>query len=156
MIRGVEEAYEVVENAKSADVILKHRQRVLKLPERIVTEAEYESCKAEAERLLKRAEETGDRSARGMGNWNARIAARYEKLTENPNPLFDTPVNVLRIGDAVICTNAFELYTDFGIQMKARSKANLTFVVPVGQRRRNVPSFRTCRQRRWVRRRDSE
>lgn len=38
-------------------------------------------------------------------------------------------MNVLRIGDAVICTNAFELYTDFGIQMKARSKANLTLVV---------------------------
>ena len=129
VVRGVEEAYEVVENVKSADVVLQHQHRVLELPERIVTEAEYKSCKAEAERLLKRAEETGDSSARGRGNWNARIAARYEKLAENPNPLFPTRVNVLRIGDAVICTNAFELYTDFGIQMKARSKANLTFVV---------------------------
>lgn len=109
--------------------MLKHQSKVLELPERIVTEAEYKSCKAEAERLLKRAAETGDSSARGMGNWNARIAARYEKLAENPHPMFSTPVNVLRIGDAVICTNAFELYTDFGIQMKARSKANLTFVV---------------------------
>jgi hypothetical protein len=129
VIQGVEEAYEVVKEAKSADVVVKHQAKVLELPERLVTEAEYKSCKAEAERLLKRAKETGDSSARGMGNWNARIAARYEKLAQNPRPLFATPVNVLRIGDAVICTNAFELYTDFGIQMKARSKANLTFVV---------------------------
>ena len=129
VVRGVEEAYEALKDAKAADVVLKHQSKVLQLPERIVTEAEYKSCKAEAERLLKRAEETGDKSARGMGNWNARIAARYEKLAEEPHPMFSTPVNVLRIGDAVICTNAFELYTDFGIQMKARSKANLTFVV---------------------------
>ena len=30
---------------------------------------------------------------------------------------------MLRLGDMVICTNQFELYTDFGVQMKARSKA---------------------------------
>jgi len=129
IVRGVEEAYEVVENSKSADVVVKHQCKVLELPERIVTEAEYQSCKAEAEKLLKRAEETGDSSARGKGNWNARIAARYEKLAETPHPLFSTTVNVLRIGDAVLSTNAFELYTDFGIQIKARSKANLTLVV---------------------------
>ncbi len=129
VIRGVDEAYEVVKDARSTDVVMKHQSKVLELPERIVTEEEYKSCKAEAEKLLKRAEETGDSSARGMGNWNARIAARYEKLAENPHPVYSTPVNVLRLGDAVICTNQFELYTDFGIQMKARSKANLTFVV---------------------------
>lgn len=129
VVQGVEEAYAVVKDAKSADVVVKHQAQVLKLPERLVTEAEYKSCKAEAERLLQRAKEKGDSGARGMGNWNARIAARYEKLAENPHPLFSTPVHVLRIGDAVICTNAFELYTDFGIQMKARSKANLTIVV---------------------------
>jgi hypothetical protein len=29
----------------------------------------------------------------------------------------------------VICTNQFELYTDFGVQMKARSKAVQTFSI---------------------------
>jgi len=33
------------------------------------------------------------------------------------------------VKEAVICTNQFELYTDFGVQMKARSKAVQTFVV---------------------------
>jgi len=122
IVRGVDEAYEVVQNAKQDAVVVKHQYAVLNLPERIVTEAEYQSCKAEAERLKAH---PGD----GRGNWNARVVARYEKLPTDPKPTHPTPVNVLRIGEAVICTNQFELYTDFGVQMKARSKAVQTFVV---------------------------
>jgi hypothetical protein len=122
IVRGVDEAYEVVQNAREENVVLKHRHAVIDVPERIVTEAEYKSCKAEAERLKANPDD-------GQGNWNARIVARYEKLKTNPHPMFSTPVNVLRIGDAVFCTNQFELYTDFAIQMKARSKAVQTFVV---------------------------
>jgi hypothetical protein len=122
IVRGVDEAYEVAQNAKQAAVVVKHQYAVLNLPERIVTEAEYQSCRAEAERLKAH---PGD----GRGNWNARVVARYERLATDPKPTHPTPVNVLRIGEAVICTNQFELYTDFGVQMKARSKAVQTFVV---------------------------
>ncbi len=122
IVRGVDEAYEVVQDARQDDVLVKHQYAVLNLPERIVTEAEYQSCKTEAERLKA---DPGD----GRGNWNARVVARYERLATDPKPTHPTPVNVLRIGEAVICTNQFELYTDFGVQMKARSKAVQTFVV---------------------------
>jgi len=103
-------------------VVVKHLSAVVNLPERLVTEAEYQSCKAEAERLKANPDD-------GRGNWNARVVARYERLKTDPRPLHPTPVNVLRIGDTVLCTNQFELYTDFGVQMKARSKAVQTFVV---------------------------
>jgi hypothetical protein len=122
VVHGVDEAYDVVQKAKEENVVMKHQHAVVNLPERIVTEAEYKSCKAEAERLKAN---PGD----GRGNWNARIVDRYEKLKTEPHPILPTPVNVLRIGDTVICTNQFELYTDFAIQMKARSKAVQTFVV---------------------------
>jgi len=122
IVHGVDETYEVVQTAKQDDVVVKHQHAVLHLPQRIVTEAEYQSCKAEAERLKAH---PGD----GRGNWNVRVVARYEKLAADPHPTHATPVNVLRIGDTVICTNQFELYTDFGVQMKARSKAVQTFVV---------------------------
>ena len=122
IVHGVDEAYDVVRNAKEEDVVVKHQHAVLNLPQRIVTEAEYAACKAEAERLKA---SPGD----GRGNWNARVVARYEKLKTDPQPVLPTPVNVLRIGDTVLCTNQFELYTDFAIQIKARSKAVQTFVV---------------------------
>jgi hypothetical protein len=38
-------------------------------------------------------------------------------------------VHVIRIGDMAIATNPFELYVDYGMQIKARSKAVQTFVV---------------------------
>ena len=36
---------------------------------------------------------------------------------------------MLRIGDVVICTSTLELFTDYGVQMKARSPAAQTFVI---------------------------
>jgi hypothetical protein len=36
---------------------------------------------------------------------------------------------VLRIGDVALCTNPFELFTDYGIRIQARSKALQTFVI---------------------------
>ena len=122
IVRGVDETFEAVQNDKQEDVVVKHLSAVVNLPERLVTEAEYQSCKAEAERLKANPDD-------GRGNWNARVVARYERLKTDPRPLHPTPVNVLRIGDTVLCTNQFELYTDFGVQMKARSKAVQTFVV---------------------------
>ena len=38
-------------------------------------------------------------------------------------------LHVIRLGDVAICTNEFELFSDFGIRMMARSKALQTFVV---------------------------
>ena len=38
-------------------------------------------------------------------------------------------LHVLRLGDVAIATNDFELFTEFGIQMKARGRALQTFVI---------------------------
>ena len=61
--------------------------------------------------------------------WYEETVERYERQKAGPQPTFGIEVHVLRIGDAVVCTNPFELFTEYGIQMKARSKAVQTFVV---------------------------
>ena len=38
-------------------------------------------------------------------------------------------IHIIRLGDVAVATNPFELYLDYGIRMKARSKAVLTFIV---------------------------
>ena len=47
----------------------------------------------------------------------------------NPKPIYDTEIHVIRLGDVAICTNQFELFTDFGIRIQARSKALQTFII---------------------------
>lgn len=56
-----------------------------------------------------------------------RTLERYElQKTVSTLPV---EVHVIRIGDMAMATNPFELYLDYGLQMKARSKAVQTFVV---------------------------
>ncbi len=46
-----------------------------------------------------------------------------------PDAIRPVEFHVLRLGDVAMATNPFELYLDYGIRMKARSPAVLTFVV---------------------------
>ncbi|MFA6290248.1 MAG: hypothetical protein WC637_00630 [Victivallales bacterium] len=55
------------------------------------------------------------------------VIARYKE--QDKSPMFDMELHVLRLEDAVFVTNPFELYLDFGHQIKARSRAGQTFVV---------------------------
>ena len=45
------------------------------------------------------------------------------------DPVTPAEFHVVRLGDIAVVTNPFELFTDYGIRMQARSKAVLTFVV---------------------------
>ena len=47
-------------------------------------------------------------------------------LTDSVSP---AEIHVLRLGDVAIATNPFELFIDYGILIKSRSKAILTFIV---------------------------
>ena len=56
-----------------------------------------------------------------------RVKRRFELQQTQPKLSYE--VHVLRVGDMAIATNPFELYLDYGVQIKARSKAVQTFVV---------------------------
>ncbi len=58
---------------------------------------------------------------------NKAVLARWRDQDEHPT--YEMELHVIRIGDAVLVTNPFELYLDFGHQMKTRSPAEQTFVV---------------------------
>jgi hypothetical protein len=38
-------------------------------------------------------------------------------------------MHTLRLGDVAVCTNPFELYTEYSVRIRARSKAIQTFVM---------------------------
>ena len=70
---------------------------------------------------------------------------RYERQEAGRVEPFATEVHVIRLGDVAIATNAFELFTEFGIQMKARSRALQTFVIQLAGPGSYVPTERAAR-----------
>jgi hypothetical protein len=98
---------------------------------RLVLQPEYEEAKRQVEQAAAQMEENpraADRVYRRM-KWYGETVRRYEAQQENPEPTFDMELHVVRLGGMAICTNPFELFTDFGIRIKARSPAEQTFVV---------------------------
>lgn len=62
------------------------------------------------------------------------------------DPVHPVELHVIRLGDAMIATSPFELFMDYGIRLKARSKAVLTLLVQLaGQDCGYLPTERAVR-----------
>jgi hypothetical protein len=131
VVRAVDEAYEAVKNDQHTDVQLIHKVEKISLPEQLVTEAQCADAKAiskEAENLIKADPKAAVNNLAKM-KWYGGVVKRFEKQKTNPHPKYEMELHVIRIGDVAICTNEFELFTDYGIRMQSRSKALQTFVI---------------------------
>jgi hypothetical protein len=129
--RAVDEAYEAVKNDRHADALLIHKVETIRLPMRLVTEAEYAEAKAACQKAIDKIAKNPkavDTEYTGM-IWNKGAVKRFESQKTNPKPVCEVELHVLRIGDAAVCSNPFELFTDYGIRIKGRSKAVQTFVI---------------------------
>ncbi len=118
---AVNDANAAAQNDIRTDVKMVHLVRTLKLPVWMVTDEQNAAAKAEVDRLSK------DPANRRRMLWKKQVTDRYEQQQEGD--LYEREFHVIRLGDVVICTNPFELYTDYGVQIKARSKAVQTFVI---------------------------
>ncbi len=126
IVRAVDDTYDVVEKDIHGDVVLRHRVKQLTLPARIVTDEEYK----EATRACRDLEADPARYEKNRRRWlwyQATIK-RYEAQKEG-KPEFTTEVHAIRLGDVAVCTNPFELFVDFGIRIKTRSRAVQTFII---------------------------
>jgi hypothetical protein len=144
IVLAVDETYEAVKDDRHGDPVLIHKVEDLELPMRAVTEAEYTGAKAEVEKARAAIEENpkaADREHRRM-RWFGETVERFERQEDEPEPTFEIELHVVRIGGAVVCTNPFELFTEYGIRIKARSKAEQTFVVQLVGRGAYLPTAR--------------
>lgn len=147
LLRG----YEKIGGKIEAAPVLVHAARELVLPKRKASHQDYLAAGKEIERLEKikpEAKAFEDFCAQVKSNEkipgrpgpydsklhhfvlikNAQaVVARY--LEQQKAPELVVELHVLRLGQVAFATNPFELYLDFSQQMKARSKAEQTFVV---------------------------
>lgn len=142
IVRATEETYRIVKEDRHTNVAFSHKAETLQLPMRIITKEEFqeskkvqEDCAAQIAADPKKADQLYAKMT-----WYGDVVKRYKKQQENPGLLYETEIHVLRIGDVAISTNQFELFTDFGIRIQARSKAVQTFVIQLAGPGTYLPS----------------
>ncbi len=110
------------------DTTLEHKKMTVDLPLRRVTPAEYAAAKCAIEDFAK---ELGDGTINFADNARMHVhagtIARFE--VQKTKDIVPVEVHVLRLGDIAFATNPFELFLNYGNQIRARSKAAQTFLV---------------------------
>ncbi|MCK5461518.1 MAG: hypothetical protein KAI95_00835 [Bacteroidales bacterium] len=144
IVLAVEETYETVKNERLTDVQLIHKVETINLPRFIITEEECLFAKAERDKYAAMIDADPDaaKKVQARKSWNADVVRRYEMQQEDLHDRLETEIHVLRIGDIVICTNPYELFTDYGIRMQARSKALQTFTIQLVGPGHYVPTIK--------------
>ena len=115
IVKAIDEVYPYVQNDIKFELVFHHIYDELSIPVRRVTKAE--ALQAEKWLIEKPLQ----------ANWHRDVINRYKE--QDNHPFQPTKVNVIRLGDVVIATNPYELYLDYGLRIKGRSNAILTFIV---------------------------
>lgn len=108
------------------DVPFVHRVDRFDVPGRKVTDAEYARAKGLYDQLAAKEKLVGP------DYWNM----NFYKLTidryqaqQKADPQYPVEMHVIRLGDVAIATNPFELFVDYGVQIRARSPAQQTVLI---------------------------
>ncbi|NLF73379.1 MAG: hypothetical protein GX575_30445 [Candidatus Anammoximicrobium sp.] len=129
---SVSQTFEAAQKEKFPDPVLKHVAVTLQLPLNKISETQYQEALAAYNKVLAQLEadpSCAPRVAFMARDWHHGVVKRYEQLQKNPDATYPVEIHVVRLGDLVVCSNPFELYCEYGVRIKARSKATQTFIL---------------------------
>ncbi len=139
--------------------VFAHRVEQMELTRRLISEQDVAAAVADSngwreryETMRREIEDNPD--IRKKDKWYTGITRAYRKTMwgtgvqdrfelQKTQPKIPYEIHVLRIGDMALATNPFELYLDYGMQMKARSKAVQTFIVQLTGSGTYLPTARS-------------
>lgn len=134
VVAGWEEAHEGAAKEMHQAPTFRHVVRKLPLPVRQVTREESLEAARQAELLQ------SDPSKKRVRLWHQEVVERFSR--QKPGDVLLSEIHVLRLGDVALATNQFELYTDYGVRMKARSPALQTFIIQLSGPGTYLPTSR--------------
>ena len=107
------------------DAAFGHTTSTLQLSPRRITQREYEDSK----KLVAEYSAVANPDNRLQANIEREkgVISRFEEGDKLPP--YAMELHALRIGDIAIATNPFELYLDYGVQIKSRGPAEQTFLI---------------------------
>ena len=105
----------------------KHNVRILQLPIRRATLTEAENAQRKISEYLR--DKEGDVNYIDAAKLQVYLGILKRMEIQDLQDVLDTEVHVIRLGTIAIATNPFELFLDYGNQIKARSHAEQTFII---------------------------
>lgn len=123
--RAVADTLDIARSDIRRDVPFAHTVEDLPLPARRILPREHEEALENIATYT--AMKNPSNYFRTMLGREQDVVRRFEEGDKLPP--YPVELHVLRIGDIAIATNPFELFLDYGLQMKARSPAVQTFLI---------------------------
>lgn len=115
-----------LENVQKS-VEFEHQVHIMKLPLRRVTLKQVNSAERDIREYLNEKDGNVDYIDAAKLQVHLGILRRFE--LQNDVNIHDTEVHIIKFGTVAIATNPFELFLDYGNQIKARSHAEQTFLI---------------------------
>jgi len=156
---AVSSVLRVAEKTIDFDPVFAHRAEQVQISLRRLTEDRIKPIEQGFEQLLKqyrsmREKLEAEPELKQKPGWFSDITHVFWKLRRASNvldrfelqktvPTMPVEVQVIRLGDMTFATNRFELYVDYGMRIKARSKAVQTFVVQLAGQASYLPTRRS-------------
>ena len=109
------------------ETTLEHKALTVDLPLRRVTIEEYENALKEVTTFFEKC--TGKIDFADNANLMIHSGTMERFELQKTLDIFDIEVHVLRLGDVAFATNPFELFLNYGNQIRARSLAKQTFLI---------------------------
>ena len=116
---GLEEAQDAVE--------FTHHVHMMQLPVRRATLEDLEKARRAIKEYLQ--EKDGDVDFNDAAKLQVHLGILRRFELQEKMDILDTEVHVIRLGRIAFATNPFELFLDYGYQIKARSLAEQTFLI---------------------------
>lgn len=125
--REIISVYEDGLDACHSDIAFEHQVHMMKLPLRRVTPEDIKIAEKEINQYLN--EKAGDVDYIDAAKLQVHLGVLSRHELQETENMHDTEVHIIRFGPIAIATNPFELFLDYGNQIKARSRAQQTFLV---------------------------
>ena len=109
------------------DVIFEHHVHMMKLPLRRATLADEIAARKAIREYMN--DKVGDVDFNDAAKLQVHLGILRRMELQEEFDVCDTEVHIMRLGNIAICTNPFELFLDYGNQIKARSLAEQTFII---------------------------
>jgi hypothetical protein len=125
IVRGLKPAKKDIRT----EIIFVHRVTDMRLPYQTVSERDVAEARQTIEEYKKKIDNDNKLEVKDMVLLfkSVGILDRYKQ--QEKDPFVSIELHIIRLGDVALATNPFELFTEYGVRIKARSKAEQTFIV---------------------------